>query len=235
MADPLYTTSGLEKKWAPAFVEEATAAAPLVVKIDGDITFTMANKFKDRMAAISREYQSEDEVRAIVIDMSAVTQIDYSGVLAIEAVLEALKPAARKRVAQGGEVQVIHGVSKTMKKGETFVQNVRGVRVHMAHVMPRANSALRTSNLLNGRLAHGQWKVTLHATLDIAIASLEEDFAAVEQKSFTPQQHLLPVLMSPSNCVLTCGCLLRQVAVSVDGTEEAGQVLQQGFNRSGPC
>lgn len=186
MADPLYTTSGLEKKWAPAFVEEATAAAPLVVKIDGDITFTMANKFKDRMAAISREYQSEDEVRAIVIDMSAVTQIDYSGVLAIEAVLEALKPAARKRVAQGGEVQVIHGVSKTMKKGETFVQNVRGVRVHMAHVMPRANSALRTSNLLNGRLAHGQWKVTLHATLDIAIASLEEDFAAVEQKSFPP-------------------------------------------------
>lgn len=36
--------------------------------------------------------QSESEVRAVVIDMSAITRIDYTGILALEYALDTLKP-----------------------------------------------------------------------------------------------------------------------------------------------
>lgn len=63
VADPKYTTTGLAKSWAPSFVKGSSTTAPLVVKLGGAITFSMANQLRDRLLAIDREYQSEDEVR----------------------------------------------------------------------------------------------------------------------------------------------------------------------------
>eukprot|EP00038_Savillea_parva_P031389 m.85960 g.85960 ORF g.85960 m.85960 type:complete len:798 (+) comp9649_c1_seq2:837-3230(+) len=182
VADSKYNTEGLDSVWVPTFIEDADANRPLVVKIDGDITFTMANKFKDRMTALAREYQSEKEVRAIVIDMSGVARVDYSGVLAIEAVLTQLKPGCQKRVAVGGEMQTANGKSIELKKGDVYVRNVKGIRVHIAHANPTVVSVLQKSKLLYGNLTLGQWKLTLHATIDMAIESLPEDALDVEDR-----------------------------------------------------
>jgi MFS superfamily sulfate permease-like transporter len=180
--DPDFTTEGLNSIWAPQFVEGTSAAHPLVVKLEGDISFTMANTFKDRMSSIAREYQSEDEVRALVVDMSGVVRIDYSGVLALEAVLQIFKPGCVHREATGGEIRTVKGESAALKKGDNYTQNVRGIRVHLAHVMPGPLAVLSSAGLLHGNVSRGQWKVELHATVDMAVQSLEGDFAAVKAK-----------------------------------------------------
>jgi len=184
VADARFDTAGLAKVWAPIFVSKASAAQPLVVKIEGDIVFAMGNAFKDRMVAIAKEYQSEDEVRAIVIDMSGVGRMDYSGVLALEGMLENFKPGVRRRVALGGERgrTSLDGDVHPLKKGDVQLLKMRGVRVHLAYAMPKTAAVLRKANLLGGNLKYGEWKMTLHPTIQLAIHDLEEDFQDVDQK-----------------------------------------------------
>jgi hypothetical protein len=122
------------------------------------------------------------QVRGIVLDMSAVNRIDYSGVLALQAVLEQLKPGTRKRVARGGEIVTADGVTSTRRRGDTYVENVRGIRVHMAHVTARAHRVLVTAGLLDGDLLHGKWGITVHATVSTAVEALPDDLAAVESE-----------------------------------------------------
>lgn len=71
--------------------------------------------------------------------MSAVNRIDYTGVLAFEAILEALKPQTRLCVASGGELESGNQTLTSFKKGDVYEQHVKGIRLHLAHVLPSAH------------------------------------------------------------------------------------------------
>lgn len=111
--------------------------------------------------------------------MSAVSRIDYSGVLALEAVLEQLKPGSRKRVAVGGETVAVDGEIHTRKKGDVFVQNVWGIRLHLAHMTSPAHRALLAAGLLDGDVSLGLWTIVPHSSIATAIESVREDSGLV--------------------------------------------------------
>jgi len=184
------STAGLPNDWAPLFT--ATEGKPLVLKIEGNVSFLMGNKFKDRFGAIARYFQSEQEVRAIILDMSAVTDMDYSGVMALESILAQLKPQLQNVAARGGEEVPVYGtdglplkctdgnIQTVLKKaGEIIKRRVLGVRLHAAHISPKVHAVMKKAGLMDGSLGRGQWSIVAHPTIDLAIDCLAADFEIV--------------------------------------------------------
>eukprot|EP00041_Stephanoeca_diplocostata_P035140 m.1228508 g.1228508 ORF g.1228508 m.1228508 type:complete len:802 (+) comp24645_c0_seq1:166-2571(+) len=173
--DLKYTTSGLPSRWGPEFVKDLSDRA-LVIKCMGFFDFAMTNSFRDRMTTISHYFQSESEVRAVVIDMSAITSIDYTGILALEYALDTLKPGIHKiRTPVEGT-----GGANGKKKFETVSRQYMGVRVYAANIPKAILAPLRKAGLFGGDVRLGEWKLQhQHSTIDRCFDAMNDDFTRV--------------------------------------------------------
>ena len=72
-------------------------------------------------------------------------------------------------------IRDVEGDTKILRTHETYTRHLRGVRFHVANVSSSALKSLRVAELLHGKLRHGEWKITVHPTVDMAIASIPED------------------------------------------------------------
>ena len=73
----------------------------MALKITGRMTFAMTAQLKDRMTNIVAHMNSEDSTTAMVWDLSAVPELDYTCLLAIRDILTAARPGVRSPVDVG--------------------------------------------------------------------------------------------------------------------------------------
>lgn len=176
--DEDYKIKGLARDWAPLFVAN-TVNNVIVLKIAGNLEFVACTVFKDRLAAISKNLMSDERVGAIVLDMSSVTEIDYTGVQALEYVLGETRPA--RRTVPGEVADAANTEGKKVKK-VMVAQNQMGVQVHLACLQGPVFRRLKVANMFGGDLTIGQWKAFHHGTIDVAIREIPETVELCEKK-----------------------------------------------------
>eukprot|EP00040_Diaphanoeca_grandis_P005509 m.33141 g.33141 ORF g.33141 m.33141 type:complete len:791 (-) comp16766_c0_seq1:275-2647(-) len=182
MPDPKYTTTGLEQHWGPLFVADVFLKAPneiLVLKVTGSIEFAMASKFRDRMRVIAKYFRDCEHTKTVILDMSAVSHIDYTGLMAFRDILEDFKPAVRNYI-----------VNRTQIK-----KNCKGISLSLARLQPAVLIALKYTDVMGHHvpgtnIQKGIWRLRVHRSVDLAVSSAEHRNADVEE--FYPYPWLAP-------------------------------------------
>eukprot|EP00040_Diaphanoeca_grandis_P038032 m.254289 g.254289 ORF g.254289 m.254289 type:complete len:760 (+) comp33914_c1_seq4:281-2560(+) len=175
LPEPKYHTRGLENVWGPNFVMDANSPPNIIViKITGSIEFAMASTLRDRMQTITKYFRDDKVNKSIIIDMSAVSHIDYTGVMAFEDILEDMKPAVRNCIEGKHQVK----------------RNCLGVSLHLATLQPSMLVALKNCMRLGHHvpgtnIQKGLWRLNVHRTIDLAIqATHQRDLDIVEYFPF---------------------------------------------------
>lgn len=163
--DDVYHTRGLGPSWAPHFIEGVTNNF-IVIKCTGSLEFVATSVFKDRISYITKYLLNEDHVMSVVIDMSSVPKVDYTGVQALEYALKEMRPGVRK-------IQTVDENGKRV----TIRKRMRGIRLHLAHMQGPVLRTLKKALLFgaqhrHGNMLMGEWKASHHATIDYAVKDL---------------------------------------------------------------
>jgi len=179
LPNPQYHMRGLEHVWGPQFVKNIKPENILVLKVTGSIEFAMASTFRDRLMTITKYYRNCTENRTIIIDMSSVAHIDYTGVMAFEDVLNDMKPAIRN-----------------FSEGKALIpKQCKGCSLHLARLQPQVLVALKSTNILGHHvpgtnIQKGIWRLNVHRSIDIAIAASVQRIRDIED--YFPYPWLTP-------------------------------------------
>lgn len=151
---PEYSTSGLPAKWGPLFTAGASDRGYIALKITGRMTFAMTAPLKDRMTNIVTHMNGEDNIAAMIWDLSAVPELDYTCLLAIRDILSAAKPGKRN----------------TLKDGVRSTSNCKGVAVYIVGANKKCRACLTKFGFFGRSLIYGEWPLFRANTIDTAIA-----------------------------------------------------------------
>ena len=106
---------------------------------------------------------------SVVIDMSSVPKVDYTGLQALEYALKEMRPGVRK----------IQTVDQDGRRA-TLRKRMRGIRLHLAHMQGSVLRTLKQAKLFgaqhrHGNMLMGEWKASHHATIDYAVKDLHNE------------------------------------------------------------
>ena len=166
--DDRYEIVGLPSRWSKAFTADTVADGYIVLKLNGSLTFSMANALKDRLANILLHVRSGGQTTAIILDFSTVPSIDFTGALAVKSILEEAKPAKRK-VPLGAN-------------GGTVKRPYFGTLLYVTHVQTPVHDVLVGAGLFDGNLDHGAWTLLECQTIDGALTSFETERSLVDAR-----------------------------------------------------
>jgi hypothetical protein len=117
----------------------------------------MTNRLIERLTTVLLYLRSGGQTTAIVLDLSLVPNIDFTGALAIKSILDEAKPASRN-------VPLGHN-------GKTVKRPYFGTLIYVVEVPTAVQAVLVNGGLFRGKLEHGAWSLLQCPTIEEAVES----------------------------------------------------------------